>query len=65
MHNAEESTEDTTNNNGSSIAIYTKRWFLLAALCIVATLNIFLSKSFSTANEILGVYFQVSLAQLD
>jgi len=35
------------------------------AFCIFTVLNQFLSKSFSTANGILGVYFQVSLAQLD
>ena len=52
-------------NNRRITGVYKKRWLLLAATCILTTLNQFLSKSFSTANEILVVYFQVSLVQLD
>ena len=63
MHNIPE--ESDLTNKSSAVGIYTERWFLLAATCINTTLNLFLSKSFSTANEILVVYFQVSLMQLD
>ena len=57
--------DDQENQNRNSVEIYTKRWFLLAAICIYSVIIMFLSKSFSTANEILAAYFHVSLTELD
>ena len=51
--------------NSDEIALYKKRWFLLAAFCMFSLLTQFLSKSFGTSDEILKVYFNVSLADLD
>jgi len=58
-------TEESQINGEYAIGNYKIRWFLLAASCLYTILNQFLSNSFSTANEILAIYFQVSLAQLD
>ena len=53
------------DTNDEEIAIYPKRWVLLAATCITTLTGQFLSKSFGTSNLILSVYFDVSLATLD
>ena len=52
-------------NNNRITEAYAKRCLLLAATCILTTFNQFLSKNFSIGNEILAVYFQISLALLD
>ena len=49
----------------NEIAVYKKRWFLLAALCMLSVISQFLSKSFGTSDEILSVYYNVSLTELD
>ena len=59
------SSADDQNTTWDSTEIYTKRWFLLAATFVYTASIIFLSKSFSIANEIWAVYFQVSLAAID
>ena len=57
--------DEQKNQNCNSVEIYTKRWFLLAATCIYTAVIMFLSKSFSIANEIWADYFYVSLAAID
>ena len=57
--------EEASNPNSEHIAVYSKRWLLLAAACLASAINMFLSKSFGTSNLILTTYFDVSFSQLD
>ena len=57
--------EEASNPNSEHIAVYSKRWLLLAATCLASAINMFLSKSFGTSNLILTTYFDVSFSQLD
>lgn len=45
--------------------IYTRRWFILAATCLVTAITMFGSKSFAVANKVYAAYFNVSLTVLD
>ena len=50
---------------GGRIAVYARRWVILAAFCLVTIATIFGSKSFTVANHIYAAYFGVSLVILD
>ena len=45
--------------------VYTIRWFILIATCLMTAITMFGSKSFSVANKIYAAYFNVSLTVLD
>ena len=47
------------------IELYTRRWVILFATCLVTVATIFASKSFTVANEIYAAYFGVNLVILD
>ena len=49
----------------NDLGVYSIRWLLLAATFLCSVINVFLSKSFGTANQILSIYFDVTVAELD
>ena len=53
------------NLNSIDIAVYSKRWLILAAFSLTNLLVNFGTKSFAVANQIYAEYFDVSLAVLD
>ena len=49
----------------AEIAVYPKRWLILAAFCFITLLANFGSKSFTVANQIYAAYLDVDLVLLD
>ena len=47
------------------VSLYKRRWLLLTATCLWSTIDLYMPECFGAANQLIAVYFETTLDQID